>query len=52
MYFSVDAGGGTVMFVLPDGTPQYSIHEEEREEGGTPNIVGCIRYVTTVMLRC
>jgi hypothetical protein len=38
------AGGGTVFFVHPDGTPRYLAEDAEREEGGTPNVIGCIRY--------
>ena len=37
-------GGGTVFFVHADGTPRYLGDEAEREEGGTPNVIGCIRY--------
>lgn len=35
-------GGGTVFFVSPN-SHRYLENFEEREEGGTPNIVGCIR---------
>lgn len=38
-------GGGTVFFVHKDGTPRYLQNEAEREEGGTPNIVGAVRCV-------
>jgi hypothetical protein len=48
MYFDflhgVLTGGGTVFFVHADGTPRYLGDEAEREEGGTPNVIGCIRY--------
>lgn len=35
-------GGGTVRFVSPWAT-DYSTHAEDREEAGTPNVVGDIR---------
>jgi selenocysteine lyase/cysteine desulfurase len=35
-------GGGTVAFVTKHGH-QYDTQLEQREEGGTPDIVGCIR---------
>ncbi|EZG87452.1 PP-loop protein [Gregarina niphandrodes] len=35
-------GGGVVRFVSKE-TQLYSLHREEREEAGTPNIVACIR---------
>lgn len=36
-------GGGTVFFVHEDGTPTYLQSEEQRNEGGTPDILGSIR---------
>jgi selenocysteine lyase/cysteine desulfurase len=36
-------GGGTVMFVRPDGTPLYHANDAEREEGGTPDVVAAVR---------
>jgi hypothetical protein len=43
------AGGGTVFFVHADGTPRYIADEVEREEGGTPNVIGCIRCVCVLV---
>ena len=42
---TVTTGGGTVHFVNHVGVPTYVGHDEEREEGGTPDIIGCIRCV-------
>lgn len=36
-------GGGTVMFVRPDGTPLYHANDAEREEGGTPDVIAAVR---------
>ena len=35
-------GGGTVMYVNPD-EHRYLLDVEQREEGGTPAIIGAIR---------
>ncbi|XP_065884795.1 uncharacterized protein [Dysidea avara] len=43
-------GGGTVFFVTPT-TQSYFKEPEFREEGGTPNIVGCIRAGLAVQLK-
>ncbi|SDL19695.1 aminotransferase class V-fold PLP-dependent enzyme [Aliiruegeria lutimaris] len=43
-------GGGTVWFVSPWRT-DYSAHVEEREEGGTPNIVGDIRAALVMLIK-
>jgi selenocysteine lyase/cysteine desulfurase len=36
-------GGGTIFFVHSDGAPRYTEKDEDREEGGTPDIVSCVR---------
>jgi selenocysteine lyase/cysteine desulfurase len=36
-------GGGTVMFVHPDGTPRYLANDAEREEGGSPDLLAAVR---------
>ncbi len=43
-------GGGTVSFVSP-WRHAYSRHVEEREEGGTPNIVGDIRAGLAMLVK-
>jgi selenocysteine lyase/cysteine desulfurase len=43
-------GGGTVAFVNDD-VQDYSPHLEEREEGGTPNIIGDIRAALVMLVK-
>lgn len=43
-------GGGTVFFVTPS-TQSYFKEPEFREEGGTPNIIGCIRAGLAIQLK-
>ncbi|XRB16727.1 tRNA-cytidine(32) 2-sulfurtransferase [Pseudoscourfieldia marina] len=43
-------GGGTVFFVT-DGGHRYLSNREEREEGGTPDIVGAVRAGLAASLR-
>lgn len=43
-------GGGTVVYVSPS-TAQYSPRIEDREEGGTPNILGDIRAGLAVLVK-
>jgi selenocysteine lyase/cysteine desulfurase len=43
-------GGGTVSFVSP-WRHAYSRHVEEREEGGTPNIIGDIRAGLVMLVK-
>ncbi|NOX39601.1 MAG: aminotransferase class V-fold PLP-dependent enzyme [Alphaproteobacteria bacterium] len=43
-------GGGTVAFVN-DEVQDYSPHLEEREEGGTPNIIGDIRAALVMLVK-
>jgi len=36
-------GGGTVSFVEANGTPQYTADDADREEGGSPDVLGAVR---------
>jgi tRNA(Ile)-lysidine synthase TilS/MesJ/selenocysteine lyase/cysteine desulfurase len=36
-------GGGTVFFVHQDATPRYLGNDEERESGGSPDVLGAVR---------
>ena len=40
-----------MFFVRPDGSARYIAEEAEREEGGTPNVVGCIRTGLVMQLQ-
>ena len=44
------SGGGTVFYVTPNGH-RYLDNREEREEGGTPNILGDVRIGLAVQLK-
>ena len=46
----VEPGGGTVFFVT-EKTHTYHFNPEEREEGGTPNIIGSIRLGLVFQLK-
>jgi tRNA 2-thiocytidine biosynthesis protein TtcA len=43
-------GGGTVFFVSDNGDAIYTGIDEEREEGGTPDVAGCARASLCMML--
>jgi selenocysteine lyase/cysteine desulfurase len=43
-------GGGTVFFVSNDGDALYTGIDEEREEGGTPDVAGCARASLCLLL--
>ncbi|SDJ36452.1 aminotransferase class V-fold PLP-dependent enzyme [Aliiruegeria lutimaris] len=43
-------GGGTVSFVSPRGE-SYSSKLEDREEGGTPNVIGDIRATLAILVK-
>jgi hypothetical protein len=36
------SGGGTVFFVQPDGQPRFLSNDAEREEAGSPDLLGCV----------
>jgi selenocysteine lyase/cysteine desulfurase len=52
-YVPVVPGGGTVFFAFgdKDGEWEYLQNIEEREEGGTPDIIGSIRCALTLMIK-
>lgn len=40
-----------MFFVRPDGSARYTAEEAEREEGGTPNVIGCVRVGLVMQLQ-